>query len=46
MSELPRRAQLTDEELQKKLTDTTVELQEKINSILEHWKHDKNFVPY
>jgi len=43
MSELPRRAQLTDEELQKKLTDTTVELQEKINFILEHWKHDKEF---
>src|SRR6267142_6091431 len=43
MSELPSRAQLTDEELQKKLANAKVGLQEKIDSIREHWKHDKEF---
>jgi hypothetical protein len=43
MSELPRRAQLTDEELQKKLADATIDLQQKIDLILEHWKHDEEF---
>lgn len=43
ISELPRRAQFTDEELQKKLADAGIDLQSKINLILEHWKHDEEF---
>jgi hypothetical protein len=43
MSELPRRAQLTDVELQQKLADATIDLQQKIDFILERWKHDEEF---
>src|ERR1700730_8705570 len=43
MSELPLRAQLSDEELQQKLADAAIDVQSRIDLILEHWKHDKKF---
>jgi hypothetical protein len=41
-AELPRRAQLSDSELLKRLRSGD-DLQSKIDSIVEHWEHDKKF---